>query len=89
MFTAQRTDGAIERLRFGCLQQRNKRVLSLALNQDYDERWIGELPIVFDGTPVECEEYAANQGYQWVNDDRLMFGGYFNHPEEPRMLYPV
>jgi hypothetical protein len=66
-----------------------KKTLSLALNKDFDTRWIGELPIVFDGTPAECEAYALERGYWWVPDDTLLFGGLFSHPDEPWMLYPV
>lgn len=66
-----------------------RRDLSLALCKDFDTRWVGELPIVFDGTPAECVAYAESRGFAWVNDRENLFGGYFDHPTEAATLFPV
>jgi len=66
-----------------------RREISLALNKDFDTRWIGELPIVFDGTIEQCADYAISKGYHWIECGNLLFGGCFEHPTEPLALYPV
>lgn len=66
-----------------------RKELSLAINRNFDTRWIGELPIVFDGSPAQCVEYAESRGYQWIPEDSMLFGGRFEHPTEPNTLYPV
>ena len=68
---------------------RRHKVVSLAINRDFDTRWIGELPIVFDGSAEACAKYAFALGYRWIADDRALFGGRWEHPGENWILYPV
>jgi hypothetical protein len=66
-----------------------RRPLSLSQRKDFDSRWIGELPIVFDGTPAECIAYAEAKGCGWHSDPEMLFGGYFDHPTDCLTLYPT
>jgi hypothetical protein len=49
-----------------------RRPLVLAIARDFDTRWIGELPICFDGTVKECVDYAESRGFKWLPDDNLL-----------------
>lgn len=66
-----------------------KRPIALAISRDFDSRFVGELPIVFDGTPKECAEYAESKGYVWKPHDLMIMGGVFEHATEPHTLYPL
>lgn len=67
----------------------SKREVSLSLSENFDSRWIGELPIVFDGTPKECVAYALDRGYVWRAHDEMLLGGCFEHLTDPNTLYPT
>jgi hypothetical protein len=68
---------------------RRSKSLALAISHDFDSRWIGELPITFEGLPQQCADYARDAGYEWLPDNSLLFGGRFEHPELPNTLFPV
>jgi hypothetical protein len=65
------------------------RQVALALSKAFDSRWIGELPVVFDGTPQEVTRYALDRGYVWRAHDEMLLGGCFEHLTEPDTLYPL
>lgn len=66
-----------------------RRPLSLSVCRDFDTRWLGELPIAFDGTPEEISAFARSQGCVWLPDDNLLYGGRYEHPDEPLIYYPT
>ncbi len=68
---------------------RKGKIISLAICRDFDTRWIGELPICFDGSPEHCAGYARDCGCIWHDDDAALFGGRWEHPTEALTLYPV
>lgn len=63
--------------------------ICLSVSRDFDTRWIGELPIAFEGTPSECTAFALARGCDWIPDDSLLFGGRFEHPDNPLTYYPT
>ncbi len=58
----------------------------LRLLDSIREHNVIELPVVFRGTPNECEGYATRLGYRWRRDNSL-FGGYFSNPDNGNCLF--
>jgi len=54
---------------------------------------IHDLPVVFTGTFQACTDYATKEGFEWRNNKRFLFGGYwYRQPAalvQSECLYPT
>ncbi len=51
-----------------------------------------KLPVVFQGTPAQCRNFAEKAGYTWKDSRRMLFGGYWykapTKDQESSCLHP-
>lgn len=53
------------------------------------ETFILDLPVVFEGTPEECKNYAEKENYVWVREPRNLFGGFWRNEMGSPCLLPT